>query len=220
MLGTTSNPHRLAAAIVLAAGVTLACSVERHYETLSIFFDGVPTPEQIQAKREAEARLASGDFGDPSQMTSAERAAALSTQVVAVEHSTHKPVEDKRCTDCHDMKEGDAASMSGWLSDFPELVVPKEDLCVRCHDRPVGTYVHGPAGSGQCAICHQAHTSLNPHLLRNANQEILCRACHLGGTFMTEVDHEDYQGQDCVECHNPHTSERKYLLRDPPAEAE
>ncbi|NQU47329.1 MAG: hypothetical protein HQ519_01675 [Planctomycetes bacterium] len=206
---------RQALAVVVTAGIVAivaACSVEEHYQTLGIFFDGVPTPEETAAKVEAQRRRDALDSSIP--MTSEERANLLSVRVEEIVTSNHDPVEKKLCTKCHVMKENE----SGWPSDLPELIVPPDELCLRCHDRPVGEYTHGPAAAGGCAICHQSHTSLYPHLLRNKRQEKLCRACHQEEVFLGFEKHKEYAEHDCIECHDPHASDHEYLLKEPTGE--
>ncbi len=192
-----------------------ACSVREDYETLSFWFDGVPTPEQLEAKRLAEEqRVALLAEQGPGKLTSEERASMLSVRVRVQEASTHQPVEEKKCASCHVLTGSDTSSAAaGWMSDLPELKAPPSELCLGCHERPQGTFTHGPAASGNCSICHQAHTSLNDHLLRNARQEILCKSCHQQQTFVTEAEHQNLGDQDCVVCHNPHQAEREFLLR-------
>lgn len=210
---------RQASAIALTAGFVVlaaACSVEEHHQTLSIFFDGVPTPEETAARLERERMRLAMDESSP--MTSEERARLLAVRVDEVQTSNHQPVEEKLCTECHVMTVNLEEGGSGWSSDLPELVAEPHELCMRCHQRPVGKVVHGPAAAGGCAICHQSHTSLHPHLLRNAKQEKLCRACHQGEVFPSEEKHLEYKEQDCVECHDPHASEYEHLLREPAGE--
>jgi len=201
---------------LLLLGLGWSCSVREDYETLSFWFDGVPTPEQVEAQRLAEIERESLLLAQKAgQLTSQQRAAMLTVRVKVVDASTHEPVEEKKCTACHVMTGSDAASAAaGWMSDLPELKMPPEQLCLGCHERPVAAFTHGPASSGNCSICHQAHTSLHESLLRNGRQEFLCRSCHQNSTFITEEQHGDLGEQDCVVCHDPHGSERASLLRE------
>jgi predicted CXXCH cytochrome family protein len=204
---------RLALAVTLAGAVTVACSIEDHYETLSFFFDGVPTPEELEARREAERLAAEMEDQVGRKLSNKERAALLATKIEAIYTSRHKPVEEGNCTECHIMAEGVSSSQSGWMTDLPQLVAPIQELCLRCHDRPQGRFTHGPASAGNCSICHQAHKSLYPSLLRKERQESLCIACHQPEVFLTKDLHEKVQQQECTECHNPHASDHEFLLR-------
>jgi len=203
--------------LCLMSGLVLlvACSVNEDYETLSFWFDGVPTPEQLEAKRladEQRAALMAGE--DLGPLSSEQRAALLAVRVEVEEASSHQPFNEKKCTACHVMTGStEEGASAGWMSDLPELKVPPSELCLGCHQRPEASYLHGPAASGNCSICHEAHLSYNQHLLRNKNQERLCRSCHQQETFLTEEAHSVLGERDCVECHNPHGAEREYLLR-------
>lgn len=208
---------RLILVTALAGGVTVACSIEDNYETLSFFFDGVPTAEELEAQREAERLAAEREEEMGRLLTGAERAALLSTKIKAIFTSRHEPEEKGECTECHIMADN-SSERSGWMADLPKLVAPAAELCLRCHDRPEGRFTHGPAVAGNCSICHQAHKSIYPSLLRAERQESLCLACHQSEVFLTQEQHKDVEQQDCVVCHNPHASNHEYLLRPEAAE--
>lgn len=166
--------------------------------------------EELEEKRVREERLAAAEAKGP--LTNVERAALLNTRVQEVYVSTHKPVEEKRCTDCHLMVAAEKSSSSGWISDLPELLLPKTELCLTCHDAPQATFTHGPAASGNCALCHQSHTSNYPHLLRMEKIDALCRACHDPNDLLDKEGHKEYETFECTACHDPHASEQEYLL--------
>ena len=74
------------------------------------------------------------------------------------------------CTTCHDVKvEKDTTIV--------ELVSPKEEICLTCHEKAKGTTQHGPYGKGQCVFCHDPHVSDFDQQLRAAGNA-LCLECH------------------------------------------
>lgn len=180
-----------------------ACSVERHYRTLSFFFDGVPDPNAPPP----EPEIVPGPLQGPT----------LAPAPADDGSSLHPPVRERRCHECHLIPERTAGA--GWQAGLPELVAPREELCRRCHEPPSAAHVHGPAGSGRCDLCHLPHQSSFPHLLRQERQESLCRACHEGELFTTAERHAGFGARDCIACHDPHGSELAALLR-PGHEAE
>ena len=194
------TPHPRVERILLACLVLAvpACSVERHYRTLSFFFDGVPDPT-----RAASALL--------------EAAASTDTPLPAATPppqptgSQHTPVRERRCKECHQLDER-PNSGANWLVGVPELVAPGEALCARCHEAPKQAHVHGPVALGRCDLCHVAHQSPFPHLLRHERQSDLCRQCHQDGLIRTATEHEAYAALDCAECHYPHASDEPGLL--------
>ncbi len=205
----------LALSLTSSAAISAACSVEDHYELLSFFFDGVPTPEELAARRAAAEQPETLSPEAMTSLSNEERNALLARHVEAIQVSEHPPVKQGLCEKCHTRRPNSGAVGTQWLGDIPQLVAPPDELCFRCHEAPKGTYLHGPAASGNCIVCHQAHESLNPHLLRLAEQKELCSACHVPGeTLLSEEEHEGYQDLDCVACHDPHSSERPHLLRD------
>lgn len=187
-----------------------SCSVAENYETLSFWFDGVPTPEQLEEQRLLEERIAAAEAAGP--LTSEERAAMLAVRVEDVYTSNHKPVEENLCDECHIGTAASEASNSGWISDLPTLIVPKEELCLRCHEPLQGAYTHGPSASGNCSTCHYSHQSAYPHLLRVESSIDLCSGCHDPADYLDTEMHEENAAFECVACHDPHASEQEYLL--------
>jgi len=196
--------------VFLTPAVWIGCSIAEDYEALSFWFDGVPTVEQLEARRLDKLRAKEIKALGP--LTSEERLALSGSRVNAVFISTHKPVEEKKCGECHVITPASSASQSGWASQLPELVVPPVELCLRCHEPPKGTFTHGPAASGACSICHLSHTSPYPHLMRRKRAEDLCKHCHDPLELMEQTMHAENASFDCIACHNPHASEHEYLL--------
>ncbi len=185
----------------------LSCSVERHYETLSFFFDGVPDPNRPEPEVEDQPRV------DYASLTSAQNAAMLSYQVAAPEVTHHEPVKQRRCDECH-VQDRSASTQAGWIGGLPQLVAPINELCQRCHEAPAGKYVHGPVAARRCDFCHEPHQSLYPHLLRFESTDDLCRTCHVGETFVSTELHQSFLGRACIDCHDPHAAELEYQLRE------
>jgi predicted CXXCH cytochrome family protein len=182
------------AALVAGALLILVwggCSVEKHYELLSFFFDGVPEP--LTPEMQALADRAGGG----SRLTAGRMASA------------HTAYLDRRCVECH----GDQANFGFTTTGFSDL---GEQACLRCHDQEAKppAFEHGPVALGACLVCHDAHASLYPVLLVKPSPA-LCLDCHdpqLGGVPSTP-GHED-PSRDCLECHYGHGGERHYLLRN------
>lgn len=188
---------------------TSACSEQRHYKLLSFFFDGVPDPNAPPTDAPVYGpRQRTGPLSLEERKAIQDRRTPVST------HSFHPPYRDKQCSSCHGVqRQGD------WLQGIPELRAPVEQLCGRCHQRPQQEFVHGPVATLSCYLCHEHHSSPNPHLLKAADPSTLCARCHTGPTFTTREQHQSYGDRSCVECHDPHASARRFLLRPEPTAA-
>ncbi len=118
-----------------------------------------------------------------------------------VQPGEHGPFAAKLCDSCHDSKATNA------------LVVPAEQLCLRCHELGVAkAYVHGPLASGGCLVCHDPHRSANRYLLVSASDGF-CLHCHDRGALSPTQGHAA-ETTDCTSCHDAHMSDRRYLLRE------
>jgi len=192
-------------AILLVPAVWVSCSVAEHRETLSFWFDGVPTLEEEEAARVKQLQ---GEFYGP--LTASQEAALASKRArLKATGSRHKPVADKQCHECHNMP---PKKETGWSANLPTLLFSKEELCLKCHEPAQGTYTHGPSASGNCAVCHLSHTSRYPHLLKESPMQGLCQSCHDPADLLEPEKHAEYEEFDCIDCHNPHASEQEYLL--------
>ena len=165
------------------------CSVEKHYELLSFFFDGVPEPLPPEVQG-----LAQGAGG--------------SRLVAGRMVSAHTAYLDRRCAACH----GDQANFGFTTTGFSDL---GNEACLRCHDQEAEppAFLHGPVALGACLVCHDAHASSYPVLLVKPSPA-LCLDCHgpeLQGATSTPV-HANLS-RDCLECHYGHGGEQRYLLR-------
>ena len=199
-----------ARSVAMAAGLLLpallvACSATTRYEVLSFFFDGVPDPSEQYGE-------AIGPQGNPLRVLSLEERARIQAERLKQRPVFfHRPFEEKKCEECHTFA---GARKGGWMQGLPKLLVPKEQLCKRCHEPPEARFVHGPVALGLCALCHEAHRSDYPHLLKAERSRELCTKCHEGETFVTEKEHAEYEDRDCASCHDPHGSDRPSLLRE------
>jgi len=134
--------------------------------------------------------------------------------LVAEEISTHAPVMEGDCLNCHMETAKNHPDRQG---DEFSLVAQGDLLCLQCHeDNNFGRrYEHGPAASGACLMCHAPHASSHESLLL-ASLTSLCLGCHLDfAEAMTKSSHVHtaLERLDCGSCHYPHSSDIKGLLR-------
>jgi predicted CXXCH cytochrome family protein len=174
--------------LLLGAAVFAGCSIEKHYELLSVFFDGVPDPNAPDSR----GLFATDRPGTPVMV------------------SRHSAWEERRCADCH----GKTARFSFSAVGFSEL---DERVCLKCHEDLLDGYsrVHGPVAARACLFCHQPHQSPYPDLLKLGSPQ-LCMVCH-SFTDPLEERHEAHRDldRDCLECHHGHGGSDPYFLRPP-----
>lgn len=195
-MGRLATRHRptLGAALALASGALLwaGCSVERDYELLSFFFDGVPEPAPAMVD------------GEPGP-TRLGRTARISTTGAVSVHSAYL---ERRCAECH----GDKARYGFRTEGFSKM---GSSICLDCHqDSLEMPRVHGPVAVGECLLCHEPHVSTHPKLLVEASPG-LCLACHdleLEEAAPTP-QHADL-ARDCLECHYGHGGDDLFFLKD------
>lgn len=173
-----------------AALVWCGCSVERNYDILNFFFDGVPEP--------MTSEVVSAPVGPGGQVRSS----------TPTPGSRHAAYVERRCADCH----GDRASFGFQTSGFSDL---DDAVCLECHDdvRDAMPYMHGPVEVGVCLICHDPHISQWPALL-NAPTPDLCVQCHEPALLDRSAGspHED-PSRDCLDCHLGHGGSDSGMLR-------
>lgn len=99
----------------------------------------------------------------------------------AVEHPGVVP-KDAQCTSCHASKlEGtsvhsvmaancDVCHITTTQGDMTivSLSMPKQKICSACHDEAAALRRHVPTTTGSCVGCHDAHSSQQRMLLRDA----------------------------------------------------
>lgn len=170
------------ALVMAAAAALVACSIEKNYEILSFWFDGVPNPK-------AKARASASGIGSQPDARSSPT------------YSAHRPFVEEQCRECHSksirLGSGDshvclkchqekttqfprmhgpvAAAACLWChsphdSAYPSLL--KSDaraLCMQCHEegmlRVERVPAHADAGR-RCLECHQGHGGESAGFLR------------------------------------------------------
>ena len=162
---------------------TAGCTSEQKHKVLSFFFDGVPPPGSETAKESRDGKKTDkvSQAGGPLR-----------------KGSVHKPFGNNTCTACHQPNQ------------ITELRTERDNLCWSCHsDLLKGTLQqHGPAVSGQCLICHDAHKSERNYLLKLDARD-LCLFCH-----EANIRHgKEGQFINCTFCHSPHGSKEAFYLR-------
>jgi predicted CXXCH cytochrome family protein len=164
-----------------------ACS----YKTLSVFFDGVPNPNDT---------LMLASTNDPA-MSVNERVNEINAIKAGPDVNYHMPYLDKACTACHD------ENLIG------KFIKPEPDLCYQCHEDFSAKYavLHVPVEAGECTSCHSPHMSENRKLLLKTGRA-LCLGCHDEGDIMKLESHNGTGDANCMDCHNPHGGSETYLL--------
>ena len=145
----------------------------------------------------------------------------------------HAPVMDD-CAACHDPHGTEYDAL---------LVAEPAGICLECHDADDADAQHPiPVRRADCRLCHEAHGSVNTHMLRGVSQHVpfeegsceachrkprgtrirllqeggaLCEACHGDATDPARgaVVHTALRQGRCVECHDPHLADRANLLK-------
>jgi len=95
-------------------------------------------------------------------------------------------------------------------------------VCVSCHDEfgeiLKQPHLHTPVAKGDCAGCHNPHTS-NHAMLLSAESGAICQQCH-AAMFEGETKsaHQVFAEGKCSSCHDPHGSKNKMNLVRPGSE--
>ncbi len=92
------------------------------------------------------------------------------------------------------------------------FVVPKDQLCVRCHNLPVQAGMHAPVRDGKCSECHDPHGTDRPGLLVADPQRELCAKCHREDFGKFKHVHGPVAVGACIVCHAPHSAPHPKLL--------
>lgn len=90
-------------------------------------------------------------------------------------------------------------------------------ICFNCHAAFQETmkkpFVHTPLKKGDCAGCHNPHTSRHGKLL-DADRSRICFRCHPDLTPSgSRSVHKVVAAGDCMKCHDPHAAANKFQLR-------
>lgn len=163
----------------------ISCSQQTRHKTLSLFFDGVPDPDNAQAVTDSAKSHSNDDESD-----------TVAKAVIYI----HDAYSRDSCGDCHDKAMGNA------------LVTAMPELCYDCHDDFNDTYekLHEPVDAGNCTDCHNPHKAKNKSLLILAPEK-LCIDCHDIEDVRENEEHADVEASDCMDCHNPHGGD-EYLM--------
>lgn len=93
------------------------------------------------------------------------------------------------------------------------FIVPKEQLCQRCHALPHATSVHAPVREGKCMECHDPHGSDHRRMLVADPNRDLCLKCHEKDNLAkAKFVHGPVAVGACIICHQPHSSAQPKLL--------
>ncbi|MFQ5696569.1 MAG: DmsE family decaheme c-type cytochrome, partial [Terriglobia bacterium] len=110
------------------------------------------------------------------------------------------------CADCHNQHGGFNLRQFG-------AAAGNDFVCYECHADKQGPFVfeHPPMRVEGCAICHEAHGSVNPRMLKRSEVRFLCIECHSGtlgvpgrSTPPTPFFHNITipEWQNCTSCHS------------------
>jgi predicted CXXCH cytochrome family protein len=120
----------------------------------------------------------------------------------------HGPVQSD-CAACH-IQTGNAKDHTF------AFVVPREELCIRCHALPHESSTHAPVKEGKCLECHDPHGSEHPRALKADPRKELCLACHKQDYTKSGFVHGPVAVGACIVCHKPHSSSQAKLLVQEP----
>jgi predicted CXXCH cytochrome family protein len=160
----------LAAAATGAGVVWAGCSVEKHYELLSFFFDGVPNPNLLPV-------LAAS--GDPAAIR------------LSPTYTAHEPFIEQRCDACHGQRFDMTAvgaevcfeCHQGVQDAYPFMHGPVVvGVCLWCHVPHESAY---PAllksdGRSVCTQCHEPGLLSVDRVPEHADESASCVDCHVG----------------------------------------
>ena len=182
-------PAIASAVIFVMSFVHSGCSPKYGRSVLSFFFDGVPPKDSLTEP---------GIRTDNNINTDVFRINPIVSEGKSV---VHYPYKEKDCFACHNEQ-----SKS-------ELVVKQPDLCYMCHDdfQKLFKYVHGPASSGYCTVCHDPHMSDEKGLMNRKGQHI-CTFCHDLKSVVKSETHKEIADTECTLCHNPHGGDDRFIL--------
>lgn len=138
----------------------------------------------------------------------------------SLNHSKDVKVEKKNCLSCHNLESSKFSQTFSHRLECKECHNPHRDekftpsFCTRCHIDKKGPFVyeHMPKRGGKCTLCHEAHGSPNPKLLKNPNVSFLCLECHMDISNFHNPSQAVYQ--NCILCHGEiHGSNKnKYFI--------
>jgi predicted CXXCH cytochrome family protein len=170
--------------------IMAGCDRYARYRALSIFFDGVPHPDE---RNKMVVPVLANNSGVKKPETSVAEAPARHR------HPAAEGTDD--CSFCH------GATIS--------VLLPPKNACLRCHThlKEGRSFIHGPAAS-DCVVCHNVHMAETKELLR-ASGDLLCFICHQQETLNKGKGHEGINEKKtaCLACHDPHGGKDRFFLR-------
>lgn len=192
---------------MLALLAITACSAGTRADVISFFWG---SPDAGRSKSVDPKTLSGWHYLTPEEKIEFEAAKKSKAWV-----SWHKPYKELSCPECHKIvrRLDGPPGQDTMIPVPPDLILPMEDLCKKCHQAAEKRYVHGPVASLSCEICHEPHKSREPHLVKTHEVKDLCLKCHDGETFTTAVEHEPVADQSCLACHDPHGSSQAWLRK-------
>ncbi len=208
----------LSLCLILFLGLPLltGCSRQAKHDVLSFFFTGVP-PLEKGNKVQGKGVKGSDKIGE----------SAKKRKRPGPQFFLHGPNASNRCFLCHATSASISFRKTGEEKKFGtggkpsvsasgRLILPLNRLCFQCHvDKSVekaqkrGLWVHGPAASGKCIICHDPHKSKNRYMLKKKGRD-LCLQCHGRGNIVTVKNHKGKE--ECLSCHNAHMGKNRMML--------
>ena len=170
--------YAMAVGLATVAGM-VGCSQATRDRLKAFFFE---IPPETQAAADAPAKNAGAHEAEPPRLV-------IPTSAYA---SLHPPFAKRTCNDCHDA----TARMA--------VRVDLLDACRQCHQRYFSDEVrHAPVGQGECIVCHDAHRSEHPALLKLSIFDT-CIECHDEPEDLSEEAHGVTGVENCTKCHDPH----------------
>jgi len=178
--------------IVIILGILLlfiSCSQSKRHQVLSIFFDGVETPDTTSSGK------VSGKGSKAENNSQNQLAQSIPT------YYYHDIYQQKECGACHDSENAN------------KLIEELPDLCYQCHAdfSEEYEYLHVPVAMGECGECHHPHLAKNEKLLIS-KIPALCFSCHDQDDLLETETHSEIGDASCSDCHNPHGGEDEYLF--------
>jgi predicted CXXCH cytochrome family protein len=161
----------------LTAACWVGCSVERDYKILSIFFEGVPTPQQMKAESAGTGLAAAKNYVIHRPYADD---ACLECHVSAAQVRLSRN-DSQVCRKCHEsvlteypVMHGPVARACLWchnphMSGHPYLLQqPMPALCLQCHDEGLmsTTVAAHQDPSANCLSCHDGHGGTARYFLR------------------------------------------------------
>jgi predicted CXXCH cytochrome family protein len=128
------------------------------------------------------------------------QAASMKFRIDLTKKVIHKPLAAGDCQDCH--------SAAG------PLAKPVAETCFKCHTKfdELYKFQHGAAKLGECAVCHDPHSSNNKSLLTAAKINDLCFTCHQDDATKRAWVHQPILDKGCTACHDAHGGDFRFSL--------